>query len=261
MIQRLLTRVAVIGAFALSAHSAAAQNVMHLRIDTVTAKPGAMVDVRVLYTFTSTHAHDIHDYNARFLFDTSKSKLVAYVLSGSASVALSAPNDTIGSHAGMLLIGNGQEIDLTDSVLFTIRMTLDSNADTAWIRWDSSWYHSDGLAVFTAGDEGIDSVIQEDGWIRTSEPPASVESVSSVQAPFGMYPNPAREDVKIDLPGSSGNAVMKVYDAVGRLSFEGPLVLGGWQIPSGFPAGAYEVLLNETGRTVQNIGTLIVSPR
>src|ERR1039458_2997930 len=99
MIQRLLTRVAVIGAFAFSAHTVSAQNVMHLRIDTVTAKPGATVDVRVLYTFTSTHAHNIHDFLSRFLFDTTKSKLVAYILDGTASAALSfPPADTISSH-------------------------------------------------------------------------------------------------------------------------------------------------------------------
>ena len=254
MIQRLLSRVAVIGAFAFSAHTAAAQNVMHLRIDTVTAKPGAAVDVRVLYTFTSTHAHDIHDYNARFFFDTSKSKLVAYVLSGSASAAISAPNDTIGSHAGM------QEIDLADSVLFTIRMTLDSNADTAWIRWDSSWYHGDGLAVFTAGDEGIDSVIQDDGWIRSSKPPESVESLSKAQAALRMYPNPARDLVTIEAQGSLDDAVIEAYDEAGRLSFDGPLVRGAWYIPTGFGAGAYEIILNDASRKT-SIGTLVVAPR
>jgi hypothetical protein len=261
MILRLLTRVAAIVVLAFFVSPVAAQNVIHLRIDTITADPGATVDVRVLYTFTSTHSHNIHDFLARFHFDTSKSKLAAYIMDGTASAALCfPPADTIPSHTGLLVIGNGQEIDLTDSVLFKIRMTLDSNADTAWVRWDSSYYHGYALAVFSDGDEGIDSVTQEDGWIRSSRPPESVRSVSNTEAPLRMYPNPARDRVTIEVSGA-GDAVIEVYDAVGRLSFDGPLVLGGWQIPSGFPAGAYEVRLNEASRAMQSIGTLIVSPR
>jgi hypothetical protein len=257
MIHRLLARVAVIASIAFSAGSISAQNVMHLRIDTVTANPGATVDVRVLYTFTSTHAHDIHDFNARFLFDTSESRLVAYIMTGTASAALT---DTTGSHKGILALGN-QEIDLTDSVLFIIRMTIDSTADTAWVRWDPNWYHGDGSAVFTAGDEGLDSVTLEDGWIRTPKSNATVQVASSALELPRLYPNPAYDRVTINTSGSTEGAILQVFDAVGRLSFAGPLVLGAWQIPLGFEAGAYEVVVFDANRRPQYIGTLIVAPR
>jgi len=258
-IQRLLARVVVIASFALSAGSISAQNVMHLRIDTVTADPGATVNLRVLYTFTSTHAHDIHDFTARFLFDTSESQLVAYVMAGTASAALT---DTTGSHAGLLALAEpGTEIDLTDSVLFIIRMIIDSTADTAWVRWDPNWYHGDGLAVFTAGDEGIDSVTLEDGWIRTPRSNATVQVASSGLELPRLYPNPAYDRVTINPSGSTDGAMLQVFDAVGRLSFAGPLVLGAWQIPPAFEAGAYEIVVFDANRIPQYIGTLIVAPR
>jgi hypothetical protein len=263
LIQWLLAGAAVIVLLVLSAGSVSAQNVMHLRIDTVTAKPGAKVDVRVLYTFTSTHAHKIDDFDARFVFDTSESRLdtlnglFPYIMNGAASF----PNfDTTWSYTGLLGIGD-TEIDLTDSVLFTIRMILDSNADTAWIRWDSNWYHGYGLALFKVGGENVDSVTLEDGWIRSSKPPSSVQSVSAESALLRMYPNPARDHITIDAPGSTDDAVIDVYDAVGRLSFEGSLVLGGWQIPSELQPGAYEVVLNGSLRTVRSAGMLIVAPQ
>jgi hypothetical protein len=259
MIHWLLARVVVIASLALSAGSVSAQNVMHLRIDTVTADPGATVDVRVLYTFTSTHAHDIHDFTARFLFDTSESQLVAYVMAGTASADLT---DTTGSHAGLLALAEpGTEIDLSDSVLFIIRMTIDSNADTAWIRWDPNWYHGDDLAVFTAGDEGIDSVTLEDGWIRIPRPNATVQADSSALALPRLYPNPAYDRVTIASSALTDGAMIQVYDAAGRLSFAGPLVLGAWQIPPGFEAGAYEIVVFDENRRSQYIGTLIVAPR
>jgi len=252
IIQRLLTRATVIAAFALlCVCPVSAQNVMHFRIDTVTANPGATVDVRVLYTFTSTHAHNIHDFNARFLFDTTASQLVAYIMDGTASADLT---DTTGSHAGLLALGN-QEIDLTDSVLFKIRMTIDSNADTAWIKWDRNWI------VFGAGDEGVDSVYQQDGWIRTPKSKANVKTSSASELPR-LYPNPASERVTIDAPEYTEGATLEVFAVTGRLAFSGPLGSGGgWQIPSEFQAGAYEVVLSDSRRGSEYVGTLIVAPR
>jgi hypothetical protein len=211
----------------------------------------------VLYTYTFTHAHDVHDFNARFLFDTSESKLVAYIMAGTASAELT---DTTGSHAGLLALGN-QEIDLTDSILFILRMTIDSNADTAWIRWDSSWYHGDGLALLQYGDEKIDSVTLKDGWIRTPHSNASVQVASTSLELPGLYPNPCYDRVMINTSGSDDGAMLQVYNAVGRLCFAGPLVLGVWQIPSGFEAGAYEIIVSEVGRSPKYVGTLIVSLR
>jgi len=257
-IRGLLVRAVVISAFALSAGPISAQNVMSLRIDTVTANPGATVDVRVMYTFTSTHSHNIHDYNARFLFDTLKSHLNAYILTGSASAALSFPNDTIGSHTGLLMVGNGQEIDLTDSILFTIRMTIDSNADTALVRWDTNW------VVFGAGNEGVDTVHQKDGWIRTLRP-LSVRDVAVDHGSLQIYPNPAREEVTINGTGFGGERELTVYDAMGRAVFDGPLRSEPWHIPSEFGAGAYEIVLHGMSALAKAgdrfMGTLIVAPR
>lgn len=257
MIHRLLARVVVIASFACSAGSISAQNVMHLRIDTVTANPGTTVNVRVLYTYSFTHTHDVHDFNARFLFDTSESQLVAWILAGTASAGLT---DTTGSHAGLLALG-GQEINLTDSVLFMVKMTIDSNADTAWIRWDSSWYHGDGLALFQYGDEGIDSVTMEDGWIRTPQSNAMVQAASSAPELTRIYPNPAVDRVTIDVPGLTDGTTIQVFDAVGRRSFAGQLVSGEWQIPPEFVAGAYEIVVIDANRRPQYVGTLIVAPR
>ncbi len=281
-IQRLLARVVVIAALALSVSPMSAQNVMRLRIDTVTANPGATVDVRVLYTFDSTHAHDINDFLARFLFDTSKSRLAAYILSGTAFAAFAAPGVTmldslnpnsgslVSTHDGIFLneFLNPQipEIDLADSVLFKIRMTLDSsvdtiNGDTAWVRWDPEWT----LAVsqtFQGGQEGVDSLYHEDGWIRTAAKPLnSVRKGASDYATLRIYPNPARDEVTIDAPGYPEGSELEVYDAVGRLVFDGPFVLGAWSIPAEFEAGAYEIVLNDASREAHYIGTLIVAPR
>jgi hypothetical protein len=280
IIQRLLSRVAVIAALALSVSPMSAQNVMHLRIDTVTANPGATVDVRVLYTFDSTHAHDINDFLARFLFDTSKSHLAAYILSGTAFAAFAAPGVTmldslnpnsgslVSTHDGIFLneFLNPQipEIDLADSVLLKIRMTLDSsldtvNGDTAWVRWDPKWT----LAVsqtFQGGKEGVDSLYHEDGWIRVPQSPMSVVDRTNANELLRLYPNPARDEVTIDVPGYSKRAELEVYDAVGRLVFSGPF-LGAWSIPAEFEAGAYEIVLNDADRMARFIGTLIVASR
>ncbi len=251
-IQGLCIKTALLAMLACYAKQATAQNIMSLRIDTVTAIPGSTVDVRVLYTFTSTHAHNIHDFNARFLFDTSNSNLVAYIMAGTASAALL---DTTGSHTGLLALGN-QEIDLTDSVLFKIRMTVDSNADTAWIRWDTNWI------VFGAGDEGVDIVHQQDGWIRTPKSNnASVSTIESSGRPVAIYPNPARNHVTIYAPEYSSDAMVRIVDMAGDVAWSGRLYSGAWNIPQGFPPGTYGVILNETSLDSKCIGTLLVEPR
>jgi hypothetical protein len=262
MIQRLLARVVVIASFALSVGSVSAQNVMHLRIDTVTADPGATVNVRVLYTFTSTHAHDIHDFLARFLFDTVQSRVDTlgdvspFIMNGAAP---SPEFNVTWSLTGLLALG-GSEIDLSDSVLFTIRMILDSNADTAWIRWDPKWTLS-VMQTFQYGDEGVDSLFHEDGWIRTPQSKAIVQAASSVSKLPQIYPNPAYNQVTIDAPGYTESATLEVFDVTGKLCFDGHLVHGAWQVPPEFKAGAYEVVLSDKNQKPQYIGTLIVAPR
>jgi hypothetical protein len=251
-IQGLFIKAALFTTLAFCVRDATAQNVMNLRIDTVTATPGATVDVRVLYTFASTHAHNIHDFNARFFFDTSKSNLVAYIMAGTASAALF---DTTGSHTGLLALGD-QEIDLSDSVLFKIRMKIDSNADTAWIRWDPNWI------VFGAGDEGVDTVHQQDGWIRTPKSNnAGVSTIESSATDASIYPNPARDHVTIYAPEYSSDAMVRIVDMAGEVAWSGRLYSGVWNIPQGLPLGTYGVILNETGLDSKCIGTVLIEPR
>jgi hypothetical protein len=161
MITRLLFRVALVVAFALSAgaYLAHAQYNISLRFDTVTANPGDTVTVNVYYKFTSAiPQQNVQDFNARFLFDSSELHLIAYILDGTASAGLS---DTTGSHDGLAALGDfGESLDFTNPILFKIRFGVDRRlADTAFIKWDTNW------SVFDYFDSI--NVSQQNGWIRT----------------------------------------------------------------------------------------------
>ncbi len=145
---------------------------------------------------------------------------------------------------------------------------------------------SDTLANLTfVGLVGLDTVceaftnvtlrpVNSDAWIGNTAysfdsiclegtAPSDVALVDE-QSKIKMYPNPAADEVTIDMPGNTEGMKFELYDALGRLSFEGPLVVGEWQIPPGFQAGAYEVVINGSLFTTQEskcIGTLIVAPR
>ncbi len=181
----LLRRVVLIAlAVCATALSSAAQNVMHVRVDTLTAQPGDTVFVNVLYTFQATRGHNVHDFVARFLFDSSDMTILGYQLAGTASAAISFIQDTtIGDHTGLVAVGNLQdnEIDLTDSVLFRMRVAIPPQlADTAWIRWDTNW------AVFDVSDS-VDSVVREDGWVRTPSTAGHISlAMPSVRADTGQ---------------------------------------------------------------------------
>jgi len=145
---------------------------------------------------------------------------------------------------------------------------------------------SDTLADLTfVGLVGLDTVceaftnvslrpVNSDAWIGNTAysfdsiclegtAPSGVTQVEE-QSNMKMYPNPATNEVTIGVPGNADGMKFELYDAVGRLSFEGPLVLGEWQIPAGFQAGVYEVVINGSLLTTQRskcVGTLIVEPR
>jgi len=374
----------------------AAQNVVHVRVDTLTANAGDTVDVNVLYTFQATRGHNIHDFTARFLFDSSDMTILGYDRDSTASAVISYSQDTtIGNQSGLIVLGElqGNEIDLTDSVLFRIRVALNPRlADTAWIRWDTNF------GVFDQSDS-VDSVVREDGWVRTRSTAGHIElsmpsiqsdtgmdiqvpillgdvrpagigsavlrfivdryqlplrnvvagtesdaqlrswsesydtisivlgagtggsitgndtlavmtlhtsprqdtaclvpeiELDSVQARFvgnveasigeicivpglngpasvlteatspliGIFPNPARDQVTIDYPGGEaggGEAILNVFDAVGRAVYSGGFRGSTWRIPSSLGPGAYEIVLASRGE--RWTGTLIIAPR
>ncbi len=141
-----------------SAESVKAQNVFHIRFDTVTAKAGDTVAVNVYYSFTSTHAHTINYFQARFSYDTTEIYPVEYDLAGTASGMFF---DTTSSHLGITARGQS-EIDLSNPVLFRIKFRVNHQlADTAFIHWDSSF-------VLFDASENVDQVTTQDGWIRTA---------------------------------------------------------------------------------------------
>jgi len=401
MMCRLLVRVVLCAlAVIASAPPLFAQNVFSIRFDTVTAKAGDTVTVNAIYTFSSTSAHNINNFTARFEYDSTEAHLLGFVLAGTASGGLF---DTITSHRGITALGQS-EIDLTNPVLFRMRFRVDRQlSDTAFVRWDTN------VTMFTMSS-GVDSVVRRDGWVRTpatnghvriqtpnlevkgvteglqpdsvsfylpfmvsnldsahittarltftydstvlswagtvagSSESLTVDSIETADISGGfvqcaivltsqsgeikgsdvfidleftglvgldtvcepltnvtlrplnpdaligntdyvpnaiclegsapsevsqktssslvsMYPNPARDQVTIlELENSEGKKV-EMFDEMGRLSFSGLLILGGWHIPSGFMPGAYEVVLFDASQKPQKRGMLIVSPR
>jgi len=401
MMYGLLVRVALCGfALVVSTQTLFAQNVFSIRFDTVTASAGDTVTVNALYTFKSTHAHNINGYTAQINYDSTEVHLLGYVLAGTAT----PPADTGfsgTSHRGISALGQS-EIDLANPVLFGIRFRVDRQlADTAFVQWDTN-------IPILGSTQGVDRVSYADGWVRTptaaghvviqtpgetlkgitagyfpdsipftlpfvvsnldganmtsarltftydttvlswgqtiagSSESLKLDSIGTTVLPGGlqqctivlssttgtikgsdtlvklpfvglvgldtvcealtnvtlrpvnsdaligntaylfdsiclegsapsdvaqgngslsleMYPNPATDRVTINVSGNTEDANLKIYDAVGRLLFDGPLVHEEWEIPSGFRSGAYQVVLNEANHKIR-IGTLIVAP-
>lgn len=134
-----------------------AQNVFHVWFDTVTARAGDTAIVNVHYTLHSTHAHNLDHFQLRLQYDSSEIFPIAYDIAGTASGMF----DTTISHRGILAQGSS-EIDTTNPVLIRIRFRVNRElADTAFIQWDT---------LFNLFDpsEGMDEVIQQNGWIRTA---------------------------------------------------------------------------------------------
>lgn len=161
---------------------AEAQNVFHVWFDTVAATAGDTVEVNVYYTFTSTHAHTIDYYQLRLQYDTSEIFPIAYDLNGTASGLFF---DTTTSHLGITAQGQS-ELDTTNPVLLRLRFRVNRQlADTAFIRWDTSFDLFDQY-------ENVDQVFRQDGWIRTasvaghlvlSTPSITVHGVSDGYSP------------------------------------------------------------------------------
>src|SRR2546421_5645368 len=94
LVRRLSTLIAFL---LLASQAASAQNVFRVRIDTMTVKAGDTATVNVYYSFTSTKAHNLNGFVARFLFDSNLVKITGYITSGTASDGMS----TTESHRGL----------------------------------------------------------------------------------------------------------------------------------------------------------------
>jgi len=135
-------------------------NVFHVRFDTMTVQAGNTAIVNVLYTFDTGHSHGIQGFTAHFSYDTNE-VFIDYITSGTASAGFW---DTIGSRHGFAAFSTtGQELDLTNPVLFKMRVIVNKKlGDTAFIRWDSLF------PLFNDASYGVDSVIEQDGWVQTA---------------------------------------------------------------------------------------------
>jgi Secretion system C-terminal sorting domain len=212
MITRLLFRVALVIALAVTAgaYSAQAQYNMSLRFDTVTANPGDTVDLNVYYKFTSgTPTQSVQDFDVRYEYDTTEIYAFDYILDGTASANMSIL-DT--SHHG-ILAANGS-LDFTDSILFKIRFRVNKRlADTAFIQWDSD------VSVFEYSDNI--NVTEQNGWIRTPSTAGSVTlSTSSMTVDTGKAFNVPVSISGIENAGVDSAVLQFEVDST-RLLFKG----------------------------------------
>jgi len=168
---------------------ASAQNVFRVRIDTMTVKPGDTTTVNVYYTFSSSEPHNLNGFVARFLFDSNLIQIPGYITNGTACEALSATE----SHRGIATLG-AQEIDLKNPVLFRMRVAASKLlSDTAMIRWDPDF------PMFSA-EEGVDTVMQSNGWIRTALVTAHTVLSAPSRTVYGVFTGPYADSEAFDLP-------------------------------------------------------------
>ena len=67
---------------------------------------------------------------------------------------------------------------------------------------------------------------------------------------LGIYPNPATDQVRIELPGTASQATVKVFSSTGRLERLAQ-VMNGMLSMSDLPAGAYILQVDQAGRRYQ----------
>lgn len=187
LVRRLIFLTALL--LAASASSAFAQNVFRVQIDTVSVKAGDTATVNVYYTFTSTKAHNLNGFVARFLFDSNLVRIVGYNTSGTASDGMS----TTESHRGIAAFGS-QELDLRNPILVRLRIVASTTlADTAWIRWDRDW-------PMFAFEAGVDTVVESDGWLRTQTAVGHTTLSTPRRSVSGVITGPFPDSVRFDVP-------------------------------------------------------------
>lgn len=175
----------------LKAPIAVAQNVFRVRIDTVTAKAGDTVTVNVYYTLASTRTHSLNGYVARFSYDTNLLWIAGYI-TDSTTASNGFPVSV--SHLGIATSQQGQEINLAKPVLFRMRVVLRSAlADTGWIHWKPDF------AMFES-TTGVDSVVQQDGWVRTATASGHTVLTTPAVKIAGKSNGYVPDSVRFDLP-------------------------------------------------------------
>lgn len=175
----------------MTAPIAVAQNVFRVRIDTVTAKAGDTVTVNVYYSFTSTHSHALNGYVARFSYNTNLVWIAGYITD---STTASDGFPVSVSHLGIATSQQGQEINLAKPVLFRMRVVLRSAlADTGWIHWDPDF------AMFDSKAE-VDSIVQQDGWVRTATASGHTVLTTPAVEIAGRSNGYVPDSVRFDLP-------------------------------------------------------------
>ncbi len=175
----------------MTAPIAVAQNVFRVRIDTVTAKAGDTVTVNVYYTLASMHTHSLNGYVARFSYDTNLLWIAGYI-TDSTTASNGFPVSV--SHLGIATSQQGQEINLAKPVLFRMRVVLRSAlADTGWIHWNPDF------AMFES-TTGVDSVVQQDGWVRTATASGHTVLTTPAVKIAGKSNGYVPDSVQFDLP-------------------------------------------------------------
>jgi len=163
-IRRLLLIGAMCGLMVMQTSAIRSQsaNVFRASVDRLTANAGDTVIVSVHYTFTAPKAHNIRGYAARFSFDSTLIRVVDFITDSTASAGMGTVPNRTPPNAGLVALGS-QEIDLTNPVLFKIIIAVNRQlSDTGFLLWnraitliDKSW--------------GVDSIVEDDGWVRTPE--------------------------------------------------------------------------------------------
>jgi hypothetical protein len=259
-ISRLLLFGAMCGLTFMQVRTVRAQgtNVFRVRIDRVTAKAGDTVDVSVLYTLAAPNPHNIHGFVSRFTFDSTLIRVVDFITDGTASAGMGFTPNRTPPIAGLVALGN-QEIDLTNPVLFKIRIAVNTRlSDTGWLRWDRSITPIDRAW-------GVDSTVEDDGWVKTPESRGHVDLATPGITLHGESDGYTPDSVTFSLPVIvSGIGAAKMQSAVlrfeydtSRLAFLGVRQTGAEQISGTLRSrDIVSILIQSIGGTIAGGDTL-----
>jgi len=200
-------------------------NTFRVSIDRAPVSGGDSVDVSVRYALSATKPHLVHSVTARFNYDSSLIHIVSLETNGTATSGFYILDTITPSVVGFLAAGStGQEIDLTNPVLFRLRVKVNPRlSDTAWIQWDRS------VTMFGDTSYGIDTVIMDDGWLNTpnsfGRTSISIPAIRVVGSSDGFSPDSVRFSIPILISNLSKANVRTAnfrtaFDA-NRLSFLG----------------------------------------
>ena len=193
-------------------------NVFHVWIarDPKVTAARQVLDVR--YRFDTTHAHSLAGYVARFTFDSNLVRVLDIVTDSTASQSMMTTPKRTPPEAGLVALGT-TEIDLSNPVLFRIVVQLDQRLkDTAWLHWDRN-------VTMIEPVNGVDSVIEEDGFVsfNADQPSAHVVLADPINADVvgasdGYHPDSVAFELPLDgiinrSAGYKGGSITFSYDS------------------------------------------------